>query len=75
VFTELNNKNCLKGYKTKAPGEPGALLFGWVSKYWELNSQHNIKNYFFIQKKFYQKFYTQFSSALWILAVFLHANE
>jgi hypothetical protein len=46
--------------KEKSPGEPGDLLCGWVSKYREKISLHNIKNNFVYLKKFSNKFYSHF---------------
>lgn len=38
----------------------GALLYGWVNKYREINSRHNIKNNFYYPEKFLNKFYAHF---------------
>jgi hypothetical protein len=40
--------------ENKEPGR-GRVLFEWVSKYRDKNSQHNIKKNFFYQEHFYQK--------------------
>lgn len=46
--------------KEKVPIEIRTLLYGWVSKYRESNSLHNIKKDFFFSKKIFKEFYSQF---------------
>ncbi len=46
--------------KEKVPIEIRTLLYGWVSKYRESNSLHNIKKTFFLTQKKLKEFYSQF---------------